>query len=488
MEFAGLFSPENMTRARQNEEDQKKALMTLLPTPAAVPAPVPEPVPLPVEAPLAAPQPLIVETVDTTTTNATQGSKPTANEASLVAEQNKLFAAQQAQAEKAAEAGRNKAIEEAAKADERLKLTADKQVKTDAIVQDGEKTLADRLAESDRVYQSLKERADIKDYWEKQSTGDKVMAGLAIALGGFGSALTGDKSNRALDIINRAVEQDFAMQKANFENQKGLLGEARAQTQDARQGIQDQVNMLNLSKAAAYDTLADKYAGMAAKRGIPEAEAAKDAVLLDLRAKQNAARMAYEQGLRQSVTTQTQRKVDQTAITPAELAGKASEAVSKFQSEIQGNTDFSGWKKKKASLESFSSMKEAGASGAALVDFIAGGLQQGSFGPEMVNLLSKRNLLDKAGNIIRENVVGGFDPALMGAIENGLKSQEAKTRKQAAAPIARSRLEAKRLGLAEDYFTGATQKTIVKKQFNSGLNKTKLVFSDGTEEIVDGQQ
>jgi hypothetical protein len=62
-----------------------------------------------------------------------------------------------------------------------------------------------------------------KDYWENKSTGQKVMAGIAIALGGIGGAFTGKGDNKALEIINKAIEQDVNLQKLNFDRlrQKG---------------------------------------------------------------------------------------------------------------------------------------------------------------------------------------------------------------------------------------------------------------------------
>ena len=52
------------------------------------------------------------------------------------------------------------------------------------------------------------------------TTGQKIMAAIAIALGGIGGALTGRGGNAALDVINAAVKQDLEVQRANIENQQ----------------------------------------------------------------------------------------------------------------------------------------------------------------------------------------------------------------------------------------------------------------------------
>lgn len=69
-----------------------------------------------------------------------------------------------------------------------------------------------------------KEREDIAkrpydSFWSKKSTGDKVLASLAIALGGIGAGLTGQNQNQALNIIMGAIDDDLKNQRFNKEQE-----------------------------------------------------------------------------------------------------------------------------------------------------------------------------------------------------------------------------------------------------------------------------
>jgi len=93
-------------------------------------------------------------------------------------------------------------------------------------------------------------------FWENKSTGGKVMAGIALLLGGASSGLTG-KSNPALDVIQKSIQDDIEAQKANQSQGVNLykLGlEKYRDAQSAHQYATLQANALlqgQLSKIAA---------------------------------------------------------------------------------------------------------------------------------------------------------------------------------------------------------------------------------------------
>lgn len=62
-----------------------------------------------------------------------------------------------------------------------------------------------------------------KHYWAQQSTGGKIMSGIALLLGGFGAAVQGAALKRPIDnpamaLLQRSIDQDYDAQKANVEN------------------------------------------------------------------------------------------------------------------------------------------------------------------------------------------------------------------------------------------------------------------------------
>jgi hypothetical protein len=65
--------------------------------------------------------------------------------------------------------------------------------------------------------------AEPTGYWEGKPTGERVLAGLAIGLGAFGSALSGSGRNIAYDIITDEINRDTAIQKEKREKLKGKV-------------------------------------------------------------------------------------------------------------------------------------------------------------------------------------------------------------------------------------------------------------------------
>jgi hypothetical protein len=111
-------------------------------------------------------------------------------------------------------------------------------------------------------------------------------------------------------------------------------------------------------------------------------------------------------------TTQTDQSVQI-------VGGLKPESVKEVQNFDNSSKSIQGYNDAKNAYQNFKALPP----GAAIVDFMASGMKQGSFSPEMVEMLKKRNLVDKAGEVIRENWSGGVDPKLMKDLEKGLKAR-----------------------------------------------------------------
>jgi hypothetical protein len=109
---------------------------------------------------------------------------------------------------------------------------------------DFEKQFVDKQKYLDDVANELKTqnfstpKVNGNRFWENQSTGGKIMAGLAIALGGIGGAYTGKGDNIGLDLINKAIDRDIEEQKFNIQQQ------AEGQKMKA-QNLRDQMSVGN---------------------------------------------------------------------------------------------------------------------------------------------------------------------------------------------------------------------------------------------------
>ena len=73
----------------------------------------------------------------------------------------------------------------------------------------------------------VKAKVDPEHYWNNISTGDKVMHGMAIALGGFLRGWTqGKMQNSALQLYNQAVERDLQAQRRKIlQKKEGIKGD-----------------------------------------------------------------------------------------------------------------------------------------------------------------------------------------------------------------------------------------------------------------------
>lgn len=101
-----------------------------------------------------------------------------------------------------------------------------------------DKQYGEWVAKRDEALAEFKEmEVDPGRLWRNMSTGNKVLAGIGLALGSFGGA----RGNTAVEVIKGAIDTDIAAQKANIakagetvKEQGGILAEMRAKFGDDR--------------------------------------------------------------------------------------------------------------------------------------------------------------------------------------------------------------------------------------------------------------
>jgi len=114
-------------------------------------------------------------------------------------------------------------------------------------------------------------KIDPNRLWNKSSTGQKITGFLGLVLSGIGSGLTG-KSNSALDVITRAIENDIDSQK----EEKGALKESIMGMQTAYKTFKDFIGDEKAAKLMTLNTglqrlqllgdaTAEKYSNLQAK-------------------------------------------------------------------------------------------------------------------------------------------------------------------------------------------------------------------------------
>lgn len=128
----------------------------------------------------------------------------------------------------------------------------------------------------------------VESYWARRSTPQKIGAAIAVGLGALGASLARGP-NYALDIINKAVDDDLKIQQANIDNKNRAFLNQRQYINDLQSSFKDKEQFRLANKALALDQVNTQLMQIAAKRkeveALPQFQALQ-ANILDQRNKQ----------------------------------------------------------------------------------------------------------------------------------------------------------------------------------------------------------
>lgn len=313
---------------------------------------------------------------------------------------------------------------------------------------ENERIVAENAAEKRRLAAEV-EMKKIRDAQKEldeiappeDSTGTKIGKMFGIMFSAFGSAIAGG-SNKALDFIEQDKASKLTAWKAQYARGQGKVANAQNMYAQLRQrGLDDQA-----AEAATVQKLNERYASIArrvaAEGGGPRVLAEADRVIAAMR-EQNKVndRVLWE------------RAQGTTKVIPG---GAPVETQNKLLKAVDDDKLIAGWREKSGALSKFENLVSAGADGAALADFIAGkgGLEQGSFGPNFVEMMKKRSLFGKSVEQLRETFQGGIDPAILKDIRTGLALETAAALQRAAPRIKHYRRTFNQAGIDPAMVTG----------------------------------
>lgn len=154
----------------------------------------------------------------------------------------------------------------------------ERQEQRDRSIGEAQKNITDTLAE-------LQQKKIDPDRFFEGSTGKRIMAGIAIAFGEIGRALTGSQTNNALKIINDAIDRDVLSQKEDIATAKEGLSLKRQAMLDLRQRFGDEEQSLLARKAIALEMAQQKIADIGRRKNTAEALAQVDIINGDLKMK-----------------------------------------------------------------------------------------------------------------------------------------------------------------------------------------------------------
>lgn len=114
------------------------------------------------------------------------------------------------------------------------------------------------------------EGAQYKSFWAKASTPQKIGASIAVALGALGAGMA-RTPNFALDIINKAIDDDFRSWQANLDAKNKSFLNQRQYINDLQADFKNRQELALAQKALAYDQVNAQLMQIAAKRKEVEA-------------------------------------------------------------------------------------------------------------------------------------------------------------------------------------------------------------------------
>lgn len=139
-----------------------------------------------------------------------------------------------------------------------------------------------------RYEQAREEAANAKidpnRFWSQKGTGEKVVAGIAVALGAIGQGLTKSNNNSALDIITSQIDRDIEAQKSEILAKRDKAAAEGNMLQELRIKLGDDRAAESALRVMYLDNVEMKTKEFAARSKSKEVAANRDLLLAEIQA------------------------------------------------------------------------------------------------------------------------------------------------------------------------------------------------------------
>jgi hypothetical protein len=272
---------------------------------------------------------------------------------------------------------------------------------------------------------AVQEYKDAKIDPDRRSTGQRVLGAIAVMFGAFGAGLT-KGPNYALQIIESQIDRDVKAQEVDLAKKKTAVDLSQNAVAFFRQKGFDLQQSQLAAKSALMEQAQREIEQVSARYKTPEAQAKAQEAIAAMQSKQ----LAYTEQLKLSL-----QNPDKTVMQRPQSGGLSIGDMKDAQTIANNSDEIKQYKAARSAEDRFVALRDAGADGAAMMDFIASGMKQGSFTPTFIDMLKNRGLIDKAGEAIRSKFEGGVDPKLMNELQNGLAKMTSQSFKRAEGAI-----------------------------------------------------
>lgn len=199
-------------------------------------------------------------------------------------EMEKAFQQKEAAIQKAGAAGQAQAVAEANYMQEKNKqaemMFAEDQAKIQKGIEDAGQAMAKLQEDQDKVAQM---KVDPSRYWSQKTTGQKILAGISLALGAIGAGFTG--RNDAATVIANQIEGDLQQQKQAIDQKREDVAAKKGIYKDMLASYGDSQMALNAARASYFKGVETDVMAMAARAKGAEIKNNADMLLADLRMK-----------------------------------------------------------------------------------------------------------------------------------------------------------------------------------------------------------
>lgn len=144
---------------------------------------------------------------------------------------------------------------------------------------------------------------DVKDFWADKGVGARVVAAIGLAMGAVGGALTGKGGNAAMDALDKTIDDDYRLQRAHIEIQRGRMGDAEKNLHLTNDERARRLSELEVSQTAKWLGVGDAARVKAAQVGTQAAAVQAQVIQNGAQQKAQAHYQQWLEGMRDKVTT-----------------------------------------------------------------------------------------------------------------------------------------------------------------------------------------
>jgi hypothetical protein len=249
----------------------------------------------------------------------------------------------------------------------------------ETITTNREKLQAD-LREMDSQLENLK-ATQYKDFWADKSTAGKISMAIAVGLGQYASTMTGTQ-NMAWNILQKAMDDDFRLQQANYDKQVKNI-------QELRIGMEQKHKLMDAStkEFEVYKVARANYIEDAINKALP-----KGALTQALQDIKNKTQLAKQAAYQQTLSTMADRKVTQT------VSGMQQQPIDHKQAQADMSNEKTILGQYNKAIQDYNrvqSLKGSENYNGTVIDLIANAEKQGSYDPKKFDATT-RSLYEKA--------------------------------------------------------------------------------------------